>query len=473
MFNTSFEGHDNTVEFHMFGAEKDRAATGPQSPMPRRRRALTTEGLDSLACMERALDAATTDDVKSSESKAYVSYNGNYYQVPAKGKELDVGDAVLTRSNQIGRLLELGDEQLDHPNPDYTNDYGARFDKLEDINPGDIVVVNGIGGYHWHYVSYANNKRLLQRIPVAVVKKLRERWQDELAAKMAPKQATSDEADGEVGLFVTDDDLAVASRVPPTVFEQLQEKWKKTEVMDRDTNGNERVERRVNPEEVDVLAKEVTDKVALDAVGRAQQLIDEKKEFDASQQKEWDKLPLFHPGKTYKASDAANGFRVMDGYEVSYNQNNDVRIATERHGVYDANKTMTVINKWSDGGLAWMYWTNKAPIGSNGVPLRECVVRYGMGGWVDKKNDRRAKVVFLDDERSVKPGRCFILAMDAPSSGNRILVKGNELNDDVFRVFRSAVPDDVQKVITLRELINVRQLAEANTTKPLSTWWQM
>jgi len=583
MFNTSFERDDNTEEFHMFGAEKDRAPTGPQSPMPRRRRALTTEGLDSLACMERALDADTADDVKSSESKAYVMiYNGNSYQVPwnkpsptkktlmsvanvdsePNGPMNDVFDhhsfpttnpfvmemppvrmyaslqeamscpeklkerygrgdmsacslvayveggmdfisplaAVdFSVNSEAGwqvirdRVIDLlkrgenpvyvlcneererkGQPPIPDPKPDYTNDYGARFDNLEDIKLNDIVVVNGIGGkFEGHYVKYANNKKMLQRIPVAVVKKLRARWQDELAAKMAPKQATSDEADGEVGLFVTDDDLAVASRVPPTVFEQLQEKWKKTEFMDRDTNGNERVERRVNPEEVDVLAKEVTDKVALDAVGRAQQLIDEKKEFDASQEKEWDKLPLFHPGKTYNVSDAANGFRVMDGYEVSYNQNNDVRIATERHGVYDANKTMTVINKWSDGGLAWMYWTNKAPIGSNGVPLRECVVRYGMGGWVDKKNDRRAKVVFLDDERSVKPGRCFILAMDAPSSGNRILVKGNELNDDVFRVFRSAVPDDVQKVITLRELINVRQLAEANTTQPLSTWWQM
>ena len=202
---------------------------------------------------------------------------------------------------------------------------------------------------------------------------------------------------------------------------------------------------------------------------------EEKKEFDESQQKEWDKLPLFHPGKTYTAEQAANGYRVMEGYAVSYNQDDDVRVSTERTGPYEVGKTMTVINRWSDGGLAWMYWTNKAPKGSNGMLLRECVVRHGMGGWVDKKNDRRAKVVFLDAERSIQPGRCFIVAMDIPSNGNRMLVKGNELSDDVFRVFRSAVPDDIQKVITLRELINARQLAEAkgDSTMRMPGWWHM
>jgi hypothetical protein len=294
----------------------------------------------------------------------------------------------------------------------------SRFDKWEDINPDDVVVVKGVDGDKekvGHFVKVkesddgdADDKNLLRAIPADVMKKLQERWQDELAAKLAPKEATADD-------------------------------------------------------------------VALDAAGRAEELMKEKKEFDESQQKEWDKLPLFHPGKTYTAEQAANGYRVMDGYAVSYNQNDDLCVSTERTGPYEAGKTMTVINRWSDGGLAWMYWTNKAPKGSNGMLLRECVVRHGMGGWVDKKNDRRAKVVFLDAERSIQPGRCFIVAMDIPSNGNRMLVKGNELSDDVFRVFRSAVPDDIQKVITLRELINARQLAEAKGDESMRCpgWWHM
>lgn len=218
-----------------------------------------------------------------------------------------------------------------------------------------------------------------------------------------------------------------------------------------------------------------TDSVAMDAIARARELITEKNEFDVLQNKRWEELPLFHPGKTYSANQATNGFRVMDGFTVSYNHDGDVHISQKREGEYEASKTITVINNWSDGGLSWMYWTNKAPMGSNGMLLSECVVRYGMGGWVDTKNDRRAKVIFLDSDRSIKPGRCFIIAMDTPSNGTRLLVKGNEINEDVFCVYRSAVPDGIQKVITLRECLNMKMLlaAKGDESMRMPAWWRL
>ena len=46
-----------------------------------------------------------------------------------------------------------------------------------------------------------------------------------------------------------------------------------------------------------------------------------------AQEEEWEKLPLFHPGKTYTADAAENGFRVIDGYSVSYNMDGAVMVS--------------------------------------------------------------------------------------------------------------------------------------------------
>lgn len=219
-----------------------------------------------------------------------------------------------------------------------------------------------------------------------------------------------------------------------------------------------------------------TEDAALKAVMYAKDIMDKKHEFDSAQEKRWEMLPLFRAGNTYTEEEAINGFRIMDGCRLLYKENNQVCIMAPQPGdscVPD--KIVTIINEWSDGGLAWMYWTNKIPNGSNGLLLEECVIRHGMGGWIDSEKDIRAKVVFLDEDRSIKPKKCFILAMDMPSSGKRVMVKGNELNSDVFRVFRSAVPDRISKVIALRGMINERQLKEAggDPSMCMADWWHM
>lgn len=554
---------------------EDRPPTGPQSPMPRRRRELAPEGLDSMAAMERALEEAVKQDHRA-EKAAAPAYQydtdpqyrfgkldlgpppcmDELHQMPydrkpkthmTKGHELirppaaAPGPASATKSfvmempsvrgyaslqeamgfpeklsNWYGRgdmssctlvayveghmdfiipsaavdfrvkseadwqvirdrvidLLEQGknaayvlcNEDRERkgltlypdPKPDYRNDYAkspyvVRTDAKAYTVPKEVAGSIAAGSVH---ASCARSldptlEKWSSIKPEDVVLLKGDESKVQAPGCYLKVKATNDD---------DSDEHSFLRAIPESVMSKVQEKWK-AELIEK-----------MKPKEA-----AATDDAALDAAARAEELMKEKKEFDESQQKEWDKLPLFHPGKTYTAEQAANGYRVMDGYAVSYNQNDDVHISAERFGPYEEGKTMTVINRWSDGGLAWMYWTNKAPQGSNGMLLRECVVRHGMGGWVDKKNDRRAKVIFLDAERSILPGRCFIVAMDIPSTGNRMLVKGNELNDDVFRVFRSAVPEDIQKVITLRELINARQLAEAKGDESMRCpgWWHM
>lgn len=443
---------------------EDRPPTAPQSPMPRRRRELTPEGLDSMAAMERALEEAVKQDHRAEKATApaYEYDSDPQYRfgklnlnsppaTPAPAPPPPPPPATKSFVMEMPPVRGFASLQEAMSFPDKLSQRYGRGDMssctvvayvegvMDFISPSAAVDFHVSSEADWQVIRDRVIDLLEQGKNAAYILCNEDRTRKGLPAFPDPKpDYTNDYA--------------------KSVMSKLEEKWMAE------------TEEKIAPKETTA-----TDDVALDAAARAEQLMKEKSEFDKSEQEKWDKLPLFHPGKTYTSEQAANGYRVMDGYAVSYNQNDDVHVSAERTGPYEAGKTMTVINRWSDGGLAWMYWTNKAPQGSNGMLLRECVVRHGMGGWVDKKNDRRAKVVFLDAGRSIQPGRCFIVAMDIPSTGNRMLVKGNELNEDVFRVFRSAVPEDIQKVITLRELINARQLAEAKSDASMRMpgWWHM
>ena len=94
-------------------------------------------------------------------------------------------------------------------------------------------------------------------------------------------------------------------------------------------------------------------------------------------------------------------------------------------------------------------------------------MRYGMGGWHDTKKDIRAKVIFTNDKRSAAPGDCFVMAMDRPEVGGQICHKQYEATPGVERIYRSNTPDEIQKIISIRELINVRQGLDC------PTWWHM
>ena len=67
-------------------------------------------------------------------------------------------------------------------------------------------------------------------------------------------------------------------------------------------------------------------KNTLESISIAEELIEAKEKREREKQNEWNKLPLLRPGKTYKREEAAGGFRVLDGYAVSYNQKGDIKV---------------------------------------------------------------------------------------------------------------------------------------------------
>lgn len=188
---------------------------------------------------------------------------------------------------------------------------------------------------------------------------------------------------------------------------------------------------------------------ALNAVDYAEQLIDEKKQADVAQQQAFNTLPLLNPGKLYSAKEAQHGFRILDGYTLSFNASGEVKVGKSRDETATLGKTLTIMPHTADGSLAWVYWNFE-------LDLHNAMINYGMGGWIDSKRDIRAKVIYLNAERCSKPTKCFFLAMDRPSDGSRILIKGSENDPKVMRIYQSAIPDDLKPLIALRELINVR-----------------
>lgn len=203
----------------------------------------------------------------------------------------------------------------------------------------------------------------------------------------------------------------------------------------------------------------------LSAIDRAEELLEESAERRRVREDAWAKLPLFEPGSTHGAGEAVWGFRVRDGYRVSTSSEGSVRVGTKRAGDAVEGKVSAFVNWWPDG-IAWCYWSDSrsAPCGKS---LAECVLSYGVGGWIDKMRGLQAKVAYLDAGRSHKPGRCFILCMSTIADPQQsILIKGHESNDDVYRAYRSAVPPALNHTIGLRELANLKE------TPVPPPWWQ-
>lgn len=112
------------------------------------------------------------------------------------------------------------------------------------------------------------------------------------------------------------------------------------------------------------------------------------------------------------------------------------------------------------------YWDYGLRSG-DGSNLAQCALAHGVGGWHDQGRDLRAKVVFLDEGRSMQAGRCFTIMMDRPSTGEQVRHLQNERSDSVVLVFRSAVPEEVQRAISARDVVNARQGLQC------ATWWFM
>jgi hypothetical protein len=198
---------------------------------------------------------------------------------------------------------------------------------------------------------------------------------------------------------------------------------------------------------------------AFDALKTAEKLIDDKSNADLQDTTNLLNLPILNPGDTfYERCSTAKGFRYKDGYSVSYNFLSEYKVSTERQEPYDKDKFHFVLTKYPTG-LAWMYWTNKT---FTGLTIEECVLKFGIGGWHNSKGVK-VKVIFTDDSKTIQNSFLIMICF----GGCNIMSKFQEQDKDVFRVWRSAVPDLIQNLIVVGELINLRNGINA----PM--WWDV
>ena len=207
----------------------------------------------------------------------------------------------------------------------------------------------------------------------------------------------------------------------------------------------------------------------LEAIDYASQVIKAGEALKKKQAEVSAQLPLLRPGKQYPAEAVANGFRVLDGHSLSFSCDGAVRVGKARAADAEKGRSITVIQRWSDGGFPWMYWTSAA-VNAKQETLQQCAIRYGMGGWQDNAKGLRCKYIYLNEARVYAPGQAFIIAMaqTESSGGEPVLVKGNENRADVVRIYRSAVPPHIEHTIKLREMINMRDQEEGVSQ---AGWW--
>jgi len=206
-------------------------------------------------------------------------------------------------------------------------------------------------------------------------------------------------------------------------------------------------------DEVEQLSK------VIGAIEHASNLIEVKKKEEEAFKKMTEELPLLMPGSMLKRNEIGFGFRVRECDTVLYSSKGDVKVVENKGDT--STKIKAIIMKYKDS-LAWNYWSSER-MGPNNKTLSECVFEYGLGGW--QKGNIKCKGVYLSSDRSFNEHHFFVLAMEA--DGEQIMSARQEANLAVARIFRSALPEDIKKVIHTRELLNVRQGIEK------SSWWAM
>jgi hypothetical protein len=199
---------------------------------------------------------------------------------------------------------------------------------------------------------------------------------------------------------------------------------------------------------------------SLAAIDAAEELMAQKAVSDEDYHKQVNELPLLNPGQKIMNCDIGMGFRVRDGYKVSYDINS-VTAAKKRDALYDKNKIWVYVAKWP-GGFSWMYWTD-ATFGDEKLTLGQCAIRFGMGIF-SKPGRCHTKEIFLDSRMTGENSFVIAIVLDGK---DQVMSRQKEQTADVYRVWRSEVPQDIKQTIQLRELINIRQKSDR------VRWWEM
>ena len=198
----------------------------------------------------------------------------------------------------------------------------------------------------------------------------------------------------------------------------------------------------------------------LAAIDAAYELLSQKTVADEDYRKQVSELPLLEPGHKIKNDQIGMGFRVRDGYKVSYDIDS-VAVDNNRDGLYDKTKVWVFVAKWPVG-FAWMYWTD-ATFGEEKLTLGQCAIRFGIGTF-SKPGGAQTKEIFLDSRMT--GGNSFVIAIVLHGK-DQAMSRQKEKNNDVYRVWRSEVPMDIKQTIQLRELISIRQKSDH------VRWWEM
>ena len=181
---------------------------------------------------------------------------------------------------------------------------------------------------------------------------------------------------------------------------------------------------------------------------------------DDDYNKQVGELPLLNPGQKLMNSDIGMGFRVRDGYKVSYDID-FVAVDKKRDGLYDKTKILVFVAKWP-AGFAWMYWTD-ATFGKEKLTLGQCAIRFGMAIF-SKPGGCQTKEIFLDERMTGENSFVIAIVLDGK---NQVMSRQKEKNADIYRVWRSEVPMNIKQTIQLRELLNIRQKSKH------ARWWEM
>lgn len=112
------------------------------------------------------------------------------------------------------------------------------------------------------------------------------------------------------------------------------------------------LEKQFDKVKLDTVEEPVEIEKSLAAIDAAEELMAQKAVSDEDYHKQVSELPLLNPGQKIMNCDIGMGFRVRDGYKVSYDINS-VSVAKKRDALYDKNKIWVYVAKWP-AGFSWM-----------------------------------------------------------------------------------------------------------------------
>ena len=75
----------------------------------------------------------------------------------------------------------------------------------------------------------------------------------------------------------------------------------------------------------------------------------EQSKADAVDQEQLERLPLLEPGQVVKREDVGQGFRLRDGYALTYNGRGDIKVSQAREENFNTDKIHSIVMQYPSG----------------------------------------------------------------------------------------------------------------------------